>query len=200
MLLLAVLMLFSSAATNTSATETLPDFRLFVYNAEDSPFDFIVGGSELPAEKPVDYFMLHASWASPFIAFAIGATLLSLLLAYVIILRSRLQHKTVELSITVDTLHTKNTLLIDEMAARSYVEREKEELTTELKRTIENIRIMSGMLPICSNCKKIRDDRGFWNNVETFISRYSNAEFTHSICPDCMKSLYPEYNIKIDHK
>ena len=49
------------------------------------------------------------------------------------------------------------------------------------------------MLPICASCKKIRDDKGYWQQLETFVREHSGAEFSHSICPDCMKRLYPQY-------
>lgn len=62
----------------------------------------------------------------------------------------------------------------------------------ELKRAREEIRSLRGIIPICANCKKIRDDGGYWEQVETFIQEHSDAEFTHSICPDCVATLYPE--------
>ena len=48
------------------------------------------------------------------------------------------------------------------------------------------------MLPICANCKKIRDDHGYWNQIESYIREHSEADFSHSICPDCSAKLYPE--------
>ena len=73
-----------------------------------------------------------------------------------------------------------------------------EELRTErdkLKNAIEKIKVLSGMFPICSSCKKIRDDKGYWNQIETYIRDHSDAEFSHSICPECVKKLYPNLNI-----
>ena len=55
------------------------------------------------------------------------------------------------------------------------------------------LRILQGILPICSFCKQIRDDQGYWDKVEVYIGRHSNAQFSHSICPDCMKEHYSEY-------
>ena len=54
------------------------------------------------------------------------------------------------------------------------------------------IKQLRGMLPICSSCKKIRDDKGYWNQIEVYINEHSEAEFSHGMCPACMKSLYPE--------
>ena len=56
------------------------------------------------------------------------------------------------------------------------------------------IKQLRGMLPICSSCKKIRDDKGYWNQIEVYINEHSEAEFSHGMCPACMKSLYPELN------
>lgn len=62
-----------------------------------------------------------------------------------------------------------------------------------LQRALDKVKLLSGLLPICSSCKKIRDDKGYWNNLEAYISRHSEAEFSHGICPQCMKKLYPNY-------
>ena len=61
-----------------------------------------------------------------------------------------------------------------------------------LETALSEIKTLSGLLPICSSCHKIRDDQGYWNQLETYISSHSTAEFSHSICPDCIKKLYPE--------
>lgn len=66
------------------------------------------------------------------------------------------------------------------------------EKITELERAIGKIKTLSGLLPICSSCHKIRDDRGYWNRLEEFIRQRSEADFTHSLCPDCVKKLYPD--------
>jgi CheY-like chemotaxis protein len=69
---------------------------------------------------------------------------------------------------------------------------ERDALIKELQGALQRVKMLSGMLPICSSCKKIRNDRGYWQQVEEFIARYSDARFSHGICPDCAKSLYPE--------
>jgi hypothetical protein len=61
-----------------------------------------------------------------------------------------------------------------------------------LRQSIEKIRVLSGLLPICASCKKIRDDKGYWSQVETYIERHSDAQFTHGICPDCAQRMYPQ--------
>jgi len=62
----------------------------------------------------------------------------------------------------------------------------------QLSQALDDIRTLQGILPICSFCKKIRDDQGYWNQVEAYISRHSHAQFSHSVCPECMKNHYPE--------
>jgi two-component system, cell cycle sensor histidine kinase and response regulator CckA len=69
---------------------------------------------------------------------------------------------------------------------------ERKRLIVNLRDALERIRTLSGLLPICANCKKIRDDRGYWNKLEAYIQSHSNAEFSHGICPDCARKLYPE--------
>jgi AmiR/NasT family two-component response regulator len=66
-------------------------------------------------------------------------------------------------------------------------------LNTELKEVLEKVKVLSGILPICMSCKKIRDDEGYWQALEIFIRNHSEAEFSHSLCPECAKKLYPDF-------
>jgi CheY-like chemotaxis protein len=66
----------------------------------------------------------------------------------------------------------------------------------ELQKALAKIKTLSGLLPICASCKKIRDDQGYWTQLESYISEHSEAEFTHGCCPECMKKLYPEMYTK----
>ena len=70
---------------------------------------------------------------------------------------------------------------------------EKSKIIKELLTALEKVKTLSGMLPICASCKKIRDDRGYWNKIEAYIEKHSEAEFSHGICPQCAIKLYPEY-------
>jgi hypothetical protein len=63
----------------------------------------------------------------------------------------------------------------------------------ELHEMLSEISKLRGILPICASCKKIRDDEGFWHQVEAYIGNHSQAEFTHGICPECMHRLYPDF-------
>ena len=69
--------------------------------------------------------------------------------------------------------------------------KEKQKLIGELQEALAKVKTLSGLLPICSSCKKIRDDKGYWNQIETYIRQRSEADFTHGICPKCAKMLYP---------
>ncbi len=73
--------------------------------------------------------------------------------------------------------------------------REKE-LNDRIQEAVANIKVLGGLIPICSNCKKIRDDKGYWEHLEKYIQTHSEAQFSHGICPDCAAKLYPDYNLK----
>jgi len=68
-----------------------------------------------------------------------------------------------------------------------------ERRTADLRLALASVKKLSGFLPICASCKKIRDDKGYWNQIESYIRDHSEAEFSHSFCPDCARALYPEY-------
>ncbi|MDF1591136.1 MAG: hypothetical protein P1P89_06440 [Desulfobacterales bacterium] len=62
-----------------------------------------------------------------------------------------------------------------------------------LERALKEVKTLSGLIPICSSCKKVRDDKGFWQQVEIYVRDRSSADFTHGICPDCYEKLYPDF-------
>jgi len=70
---------------------------------------------------------------------------------------------------------------------------EERKLSKDLRDALVQIKTLSGLIPICASCKKIRDDKGYWNQLETYIQEHSQAEFSHGICPDCMKKLYGDF-------
>ena len=57
---------------------------------------------------------------------------------------------------------------------------------------LKKVKVLSGLIPICASCKKIRDDKGYWNNLESYLKAHSDADFTHGICPECAKKWYPQ--------
>jgi AmiR/NasT family two-component response regulator len=69
-------------------------------------------------------------------------------------------------------------------------------LNSELKEALENVKVLSGLLPICANCKSIRNDRGYWEAVEEYITEKTEVHFSHSLCPACIDKLYPDYKPK----
>ena len=75
---------------------------------------------------------------------------------------------------------------------------EREQLVGKLQGALAQMETLRGILPICSSCKKIRDENGSWNEIEPYIRSHSQAEFSHSICPDCEEELYPEYSKRRD--
>jgi DNA-binding NtrC family response regulator len=82
---------------------------------------------------------------------------------------------------------------------RKRTQEEQERLISELRKALAKVKQLSGLLPMCSVCKKIRDDRGYWNQLEAYISEHSEADFSHGICPDCVREHYPEYAHAFDN-
>jgi PAS domain S-box-containing protein len=78
-----------------------------------------------------------------------------------------------------------------DISKRREIQEEREQLIVELQQALTNVKTLSGLLPICASCKKIRDDKGYWNQIETYIREHSGVDFSHGICPECVKTLYP---------
>ena len=85
-----------------------------------------------------------------------------------------------------------NRRLSREIHERKRAEKEREETIAELRKALAEVKTLQGFLPICANCKKVRDDEGYWQQIEKYIHDRSEATFSHSICPDCMRALYPD--------
>ena len=75
-------------------------------------------------------------------------------------------------------------------------EEKMEQLVLELQEALAKVKLLSGLLPICAWCKKIRNDEGYWEQIEKYISKHSEADFSHSICPECTEKQYSEFNKK----
>ena len=82
--------------------------------------------------------------------------------------------------------------IVEDITELKSCEEEREKLIQDLQSALAQVKRLSGLLPICACCKKIRDDQGSWKRLEEYISKHSEAEFSHGICPDCRKKLYPE--------
>ena len=84
-------------------------------------------------------------------------------------------------------------MIIRDITERKAAEAERERLITELQDALGRVRSLSGLLPICAACRKIRDEQGAWHNLEAYIRTHTEADFSHGICPDCRRMLYPEH-------
>jgi PAS domain S-box-containing protein len=86
-----------------------------------------------------------------------------------------------------------------DITERKQIEAEREQLINELQGALADVKTLSGLVPICANCKKIRDDKGYWTQIEAYIQERTPAHFSHGICPDCAKILYPNYKPREKH-
>jgi PleD family two-component response regulator len=77
-------------------------------------------------------------------------------------------------------------------------ERERDRLIVQLEEALARVKKLSGLLPICAGCKKIRDDKGYWNQIEPYLKEHSDAIMSHGICPECAKKYYLDLNIYDD--
>lgn len=84
---------------------------------------------------------------------------------------------------------------IDAMVRIMHAERERDRLIHELEQALAKVKQLKGLLPICMHCKKIRDDKGYWNQIEAYIQEHTDAEFSHSICRDCAQEHYPDLDL-----
>lgn len=103
-------------------------------------------------------------------------------------------------SATISPLSQKEEIIgtityIENVSERIQRERELENRIAELEAAAKQIKTLRELIPICSYCKKIRDDKGYWNSLETYIEQHANMDFSHGICPECAKKHYPEYDL-----
>ncbi|MGV8058212.1 MAG: MASE3 domain-containing protein [Smithellaceae bacterium] len=87
-----------------------------------------------------------------------------------------------------------------DITERKLIEEERESLIAELQKALAEVKKLSGFLPICSACKKIRNDKGYWEQIESYIGEHSEALFSHGICPECVEKLYPKHNTNSQKK
>jgi len=97
-------------------------------------------------------------------------------------------------------LEEQNKLLKDEIDERKQIEIEKEKLIKELKDALSEVKTLRAFIPICANCKNIRNDEGYWEQVEVYMQDKINANFSHSLCPTCVAKLYPEMDSNLDEE
>ncbi|MEW6501326.1 MAG: PAS domain-containing protein [Thermodesulfobacteriota bacterium] len=82
--------------------------------------------------------------------------------------------------------------IFHDITARKEAEYQMAQLIGELQKSLAEVKTLSGLLPICSWCKKIRDDKGYWNQLESYLSQHSGIDFSHGVCPECLRKHYPE--------
>ena len=87
---------------------------------------------------------------------------------------------------------------IQDITAFKQAEAEQQRIIQELQNAMAHVKLLHGLLPICSGCKKIRDDQGYWSQIEAYISEHSEAQFSHGLCPDCTLKYFPEYKDDLD--
>ncbi|MGB3221704.1 MAG: response regulator [Desulforhopalus sp.] len=87
-------------------------------------------------------------------------------------------------------------LVFRDISLQRQAEKEKDSLIAELTEAMNKVRQLSGLVPICASCKNIRDDKGYWMRLEKYIQEHSEATFSHAICPDCVKKLYPHIKLE----
>jgi PAS domain S-box-containing protein len=80
-----------------------------------------------------------------------------------------------------------------DITKRKEIEADREKLISKLQDALKKIKTLRGIIPICAACKKIRDDKGYWNQIEIYLREHSEADFSHGICPECVKKLYPDF-------
>lgn len=85
-----------------------------------------------------------------------------------------------------------------DITEKKIAEQEKEKLIEQLKAALAEVKTLRGFIPICTSCKKVRNDKGYWEAIESYLQQHSEAEFTHSLCPECIRKLYPEYADEIE--
>ena len=113
--------------------------------------------------------------------------------------RARKDGSPVEVFLTLSAIRNSDGQMVgassiaSDVTERKKMEWERTRLIAHLNEMLSKVKTLSGLLPICASCKKIRDDRGYWQQLETFVGEHSGAEFSHSICPDCMKRLYHQF-------
>ncbi len=94
----------------------------------------------------------------------------------------------------VDSMVIWSGVVLD-ITERKRVEEERNQLVLKLQLALTEIKTLKGILPICSFCKKIRDDKGYWEQVEVYVKRHTQADFSHGICPECAKEHYPNFDL-----
>ena len=104
------------------------------------------------------------------------------------------------ISITIAPFSSGAIISSQDITDKVLAERDRAALITDLRRALAEVETLWGLIPICSSCKNIRDDKGYWNSVEQYFSNCGKIDFSHTVCPTCMEKLYPDIWARIQEK
>ena len=144
--------------------------------------------------SPSDFYYQSRKMRQAWIVL-IGSLLLTTLLAFYM-LRKILY--TAEIEQRVEKQNQTNQQLKHEIRERTAAEAERDKTITNLKHALDEVKTLRGILPLCSYCMKVRDDKGYWEQVDVYIHKHSQADISHSICPDCMRKHFPKVFKNLD--
>ena len=96
------------------------------------------------------------------------------------------------LSITISPFPDGAIITSQDITEQKTAELDRIKLIESLQQALSEVETLRGLLPICACCKKIRDDKGYWNHIEAYLRKHAHTEFTHTLCPDCVKQYYPD--------
>jgi hypothetical protein len=97
------------------------------------------------------------------------------------------------LSVTIAPFPKGAIIISSDITKQKNAERDLCSTVNELKQALDEVETLRGLLPICAGCKKIRDDKGYWNHIEVYLHHHSQVDFTHTLCPECIHHFYPDY-------
>lgn len=103
-----------------------------------------------------------------------------------------LEYENKILSISISPFPLGAIITSQDITAQKKTELDRMKLIEKLQNALSEVETLRGLLPICACCKKIRDDRGYWNHIEAYLRQHTNTEFTHTLCPECVKQYYPD--------
>jgi hypothetical protein len=103
-----------------------------------------------------------------------------------------LRYGTKVLSVTISPFPQGAIITSQDITARKNAEQDRLKSIEKLQQALSEVETLRGLLPICACCKKIRDDQGYWNHIEAYLGKHARTEFTHTLCPDCVKDFYPD--------
>ena len=140
------------------------------------------------------YFEQNIETGSTNFILLLGITI-SLLLFGMVLSLTKSRSQAIALANTTLDLEKANIGLREEITERKQTEEQRDRLISDLQKALSEVKTLRGFLPICSYCKNIRDDKGYWSKIESYINKHSDAEFSHGICPECAKKYYPDLDL-----